>query len=198
MVAADVAFKLADAKGAPVADAVVSLVSLDAPSKISPPAVPLEIMQKDKEFIPLVTPLVVGTAVNFSNRDTVQHQVYSSSKAKNFELPLYAGAAKEPIVFDTPGVVAVGCNIHDWMLAYVVVLETPLFAKSAADGTATIAAVSPGHYRAEVWQPRLEKFATLELTVAAETAPAPIALTLALKPDRRIHRAPAAHNGGYK
>lgn len=195
--AGDVSFKITDAKGAPVADAVVSLVPLDAPAKISPPAEPLEISQKDKEFIPLVTPIVVGTPVNFSNRDVVEHQVYSLSPAKKFELPLYKPGKDNTVVFDRPGVVSVGCNIHDSMLAYVVVLETPWFAKTGADGAARLGEVPLGRYRAEVWQPRLAKIETREFTVAAGDSPA-LAFTLTLKPDRRIRRTPGAAGGGYK
>lgn len=199
--AADVAFKITDAKNQPVADAVVSLVPLAAPAKITPPTAPLEIMQHGQEFSVYVLPLVVGTAVNFPNRDTVQHHVYSLSRPKKFELPLYAGEAKAPVVFDQPGVVAIGCNIHDWMSAYVVVLETPWFAKTATNGAAAIADVPPGRYRAEVWHPRLAKTEARELTVTADATASPtspLAFTLALKPDRRIHRAPDAKGGGYK
>ena len=148
--AGSIAVRLTDAQGQPVPDAVVSFVPLDVPAKFSPPAAPLEIMQQGQEFLPHVTALVVGTAVNFPNRDTVQHHVYSLSPPKKFELPLYAGEAKAPVVFDQPGVVALGCNIHDWMSAYVVVLATPWFAKSGPDGAAAIADVPPGRYRVEV------------------------------------------------
>jgi len=192
-----VEFRLADTKGRPVADAVVSLVPLDAPAHVAPPAVPLEIMQQGQEFRPYVTALVVGTAVSFPNRDTVQHHVYSLSQPKMFELPLYAGESKQAIVFDRPGVVALGCNIHDWMAAYIVVLETPWFARTGANGTATITAVPAGRYRAEVWHPRLAKGETRPVAVAAE-ASVPFSFTLALKPDRRVHRAPGAGSGGYK
>src|SRR5258708_38913158 len=87
--AGEVSFKLTDSKGAPVADAVVSLVPLDAPAPLTPSAQPLVIAQRGQEFLPFVTPLVVGTAVSFPNRDTVQHHVYSLSKPKKIELPLY-------------------------------------------------------------------------------------------------------------
>ena len=185
--AAPVTFRLADAKGQPIADAVVSLVPLDAPAPLTPSATPVEIVQRGQEFSPYVTPLVVGSAVSFPNRDTVQHHVYSLSRPKKFELPLYAGEAKAPVVFDQPGVVALGCNIHDWMSAYVVVLGTPWFAKTGPDGTAAIAGVPDGRYRAEVWHPRLAKIETRECTVAGG-AIEPLAFTLKLKADRRIHR----------
>ncbi len=197
--ATDVAFRLVDAVGAPVADAVVSLVALDAPAKISPPAEPLEIAQNGQEFSTFVTPLVVGTTVNFPNEDKVSHQVYSLSPAKKFVFPLYKPGTRGTVTFDQPGVVALGCNIHDWMRAYIVVLGTPLFGKSARDGTATITAVAPGFYRAEVWHPRLGKNETREISLAASDITARTeSFTLALKPDRRIHRSPEGSGGGYK
>lgn len=195
--AADVSFKIADANGAPVADAVVSLVPLDAPAKLTPPAEPLEIAQSGQEFSVFVTPLVVGSAVNFPNQDNCSHQVYSLSPPKKFALPLYKPGNGSTVVFDRPGVVALGCNIHDWMLAYVVVLETPFFAKTATDGSAIVAA-PPGRYRADVWHPRLAKTETREVTVAAGAAVPAQGFTLALKPDRRIRRAPESGAGGYK
>ena len=84
--------------------------------------------QRDKQFIPYVTALQVGTSVWFANTDKIRHHVYSFSPAKKFELPLYAGVPAEPVVFDQPGFVTLGCNIHDWMIAYVAVLTTPYFA----------------------------------------------------------------------
>ena len=194
---AEVAFKFIDQKNQPVADAVVSLLPLDAAAKSVAPAEAAVISQQKQEFIPYVTAVQVGSAVHFPNRDTVKHQVYSSSKIKKFELPLYVGEAKEPIVFDRPGVIAVGCNIHDWMLAYVVVLDTPWFAKSAADGAASIGRAPPGRYRVEIWQPRLDKPVTREITVTEGPA-APTAVTLELGRDRRIRRTPDAKGGGYK
>lgn len=83
-------------------------------------------------------PVYVGTRVTFPNRDNIRHHVYSFSSAKKFELPLYIGTPAAPVVFDKPGVVALGCNIHDWMLAYIYVLTTPHFAKTAADGKARL------------------------------------------------------------
>ncbi len=196
-VAASVDFKLVDARGHPVPDAVVSLVPLDpaAPATAASRR-PVEIEQVKQEFLPYVTPVLVGTTVSFPNRDTEQHHVYSLSDAKKFEFPLYKPGMAEKVVFDRPGVVAIGCNVHDWMIAYVVVLETPLFAKSDDDGAARVADVPPGHYRAEVWQPRLDKPATREVTIAADS-PAPLAFTLPLKRDLRIHR-PVESGGGYK
>ncbi len=179
----------------PVADAVVSLVPLDAPAPVRAPAEAV-VAQEDKEFDPYVTPVVVGTRVKFPNRDTVQHHIYSLSKPKRFEKPLYASGAAESVLFDQPGVVALGCNIHDWMVAYVVVVATPWFAKTSADGSARLAGAPPGRYRLEVWHPRLTRPVLREITLAAGH-PAAETVPLALKPDRRIRRAPETRTGAY-
>jgi plastocyanin len=189
LAAADVACKLTDQKGAPVADAVVSLQRLDTPEPtVAPAGTTAEIIQQNKEFIPYVTAVQVGTTMHFPNRDKVQHHVYSLSKAKPFELPLYSGEAKRVILFDQPGVVTIGCNIHDWMIAYVVVLPTPHFAKSGADGAAALT-VPAGRYHLEIWQPRLSQPLTQEITVT-DAAPTSLAFPLVLKPDHRIPRPP--------
>jgi plastocyanin len=201
--AGPVDFKLVDTKGRPVADAIVSLVPLDAPTRaatapdLAAPHGPVEIEQVRQEFLPYVTPVLAGTTVSFPNRDTEQHHVYSLSDAKKFEFPLYNPGRAEKIVFDRPGVVAIGCNVHDWMIAYVVVLDTPWFARSGADGTARVAGVPPGRYRAEVWQPRLENPETREINVADDT-PATLTFTLPLKRDLRIRRPVEPGRGGYK
>jgi plastocyanin len=195
--AAGIACKLTDQKGAPVADAVVSLTRLDAAEpSTAPNGTTAEISQQNREFIPYVTAVQTGTTVHFPNRDNVQHHVYSLSKAKKFELPLYSGEAERSIMFDQPGIVTIGCNIHDWMIAYVLVLTTPHFTKTGSDGAA-ILSVPPGRYRLEIWHPRLAQPLGQEMVVT-EAGPAPLAFTLALKPDRRIRRAPDAADGGYR
>ncbi len=93
--------------------------------------------QVDKTFVPGLLPIVVGTKVRFPNHDQIQHHVYSFSRTKTFELPLYKGEDAAPVLFDKVGVVKVGCNIHDWMSAIILVLPTPWFARTGADGTFT-------------------------------------------------------------
>ena len=185
---------LRDQSARPVADAVVSLHPLDAPPpEPAGPAV-VEVAQLDRQYQPFVTPVRVGTVVEFPNRDNIQHHLYSLSKAKRFEKPLYDGGSRERVEFDQPGVVTLGCNIHDWMIAYVVVLPTPWFAKSGADGRATVVDAPGGRYRVEVWHPRLGTPVTRELTlVDASTAE----FTLTLKPERRLRRAPDSGGRGY-
>lgn len=171
--------------GQPVADAAVVLEPL-APSRLRPGA-KATIEQRGKEFIPYVTVVQAGTAVEFPNNDTIRHHVYSFSAPKRFEIKLYAGKPGQPVVFDKPGEVVIGCNIHDWMEAYVLVVESPYFAKTTADGRALIANVPPGRYRLQLWHP-LQKAqqAARELEIAAE--PAPLKLVMDVKARERKPR----------
>ena len=180
-----------DERGKPVIDAVVSLTA--SGTATPPPRAAGAVMdQQNKEFVPLVLPVTVGTPVTFPNRDNIRHHVYSFSSPKKFELPLYSGTPAAPVVFDKPGSVVLGCNIHDWMVGHVYVLSTPYFAKTGEDGRARVADVAPGTYVARVWHPRLkadtDKTATPVTVSAGE--PARITFTVDLKPDRRPIRRP--------
>jgi plastocyanin len=150
--AAQVTVAVRDAQGAAIQDAVVWLDSSPARAGKSA-AKPAEIGQVSREFDPFVTVVGTGTRVVFPNHDKVKHHVYSFSPAKSFEIQLYSGTPTEPIVFDKAGVVVIGCNIHDWMLAYVVVLDSPWFAKSDADGRAQLSKLPAGRYALHVWHP---------------------------------------------
>jgi hypothetical protein len=107
--------------------------------------------------------------VTFPNRDGIAHHVYSFSRAKTFEIPLYRGVTPEPVVFDNPGVVPLGCNIHDWMLGYVVVVEAPRFAQLTA-GDVRFEDVPPGTYQVSFWHPALGNgpWPSWEIEVGAE------------------------------
>lgn len=184
-----------EAKGTPVADAVVSLIPLDSAAP-APGASTGEIAQQTQEFQPYVTVVQAGTKVVFPNRDTVQHHVYSLSKPKKFELPLYNPGQKESLVFESTGLVTLGCNIHDWMIAYLLVVPTPYFAKTDEQGRAMVAAPA-GRYRLEIWHPRLPAPLVQEINLSAGETPTRD-LSLTLKPDRRIRRGGATKTGGYR
>jgi len=193
--AAEFSTQVTSSKGGPVPDAVVSLVPLDSPAPEVAPTATAEIAQEGQEFLPYVTVVQAGTRVVFPNHDTVQHHVYSLSKAKKFELPLYNPGQNESVVFDMAGLVTVGCNIHDWMISHLVVVPTPWFAKSDAAGVAAISA-PPGRYRLELWHPRLAAPLTKDV-VLADGTPARETFTLVLKADRRVRRAAPGKTGGY-
>ena len=140
--------------GQPLSDAVVFLDSREARAAVRP-GNNTDIGQADKRFVPEVTVVPVGTSVSFPNRDTVRHHVYSFSPAKKFEIKLYVGTPASPVVFDRAGIAVLGCNIHDQMAAWVLVVETPWYAKTGADGRATLQQVPPGSYRLRAWHPSL-------------------------------------------
>src|SRR5215212_10343893 len=109
--------------------------------------------QKNRMFIPHVLAVQTGTAVRFPNNDDVRHHVYSFSPAKTFQLPLYKGTPSSPEVFDRAGVATLGCNIHDQMSAFIVVVDTPYFEKTGGSGRAMLRDVEPGRYAVHVWYP---------------------------------------------
>jgi plastocyanin len=149
-----VQFHVTDAAGKPLTDAVVFLESREARA-LAKPVQGAEMAQKAKQFDPTVLVVTAGSAVSFPNRDTVRHHVYSFSPSKTFELKLYSGVPANPVVFDKSGIAVLGCNIHDGMTAWVVVVETPYFARSNASGSASLPQVPPGAYRLRVWHPAL-------------------------------------------
>lgn len=198
--ASSIRVTVTDADAQAVQDAVVVAVPVD-PSIAAgahPRAESLE--QIDKEFVPRVKPVFVGSTVAFPNRDTVRHHVYSFSPAKRFELPLYAGVPAQPILFDKPGVVVLGCNIHDWMIGYIYVSESPFFAKTGAAGVATIGDLPARTFAVRVWHPRL---AGSEADTRREVSLAPgrsadLHVSVALTPETRVRRAPdTAHDAHY-
>jgi len=149
--AANLKIRVIDTNENPVQDAVVyineSLANLVDDS--------LVIDQLDKEFIPYVTAVRRGSAIDFPNNDDIRHQVYSFSKAKQFELPLYTGNPSRPVVFDKSGAVALACNIHDWMKAYVYVVDTDKFALTDNTGQGALLDLPNGEYEVLVWHPKL-------------------------------------------
>ena len=143
-----------DSAGKPLEGAVVSLVS-DAARRAVRPLPEQEISQENKQFVPAVRVVTVGTLVRFPNRDSVRHHVYSFSPAKKFEIKLYAGTPAAPVRFDQPGVAVLGCNIHDQMVGWVVVLDTPYFAQTDAQGQALLEGMPAGAHQLRAWHARL-------------------------------------------
>jgi hypothetical protein len=154
----------------------------------------------DKQFVAYVTPVYVGSRVRLlPNKDNVRHQVYSFSPAKRFDLPLYAGTDAPPVLFDKPGVVVLGCNIHDWMIGYIYVSETPFFAKTGSAGTASLEDMPSGDYLVKIWHPsmeRTEEAASRRVTLSAGI-PVNLEWQLTLKPTFRIPRVSGAASPGY-
>jgi len=149
--------EITDQDGKPVANAVVSLV-FDARTGMPGASTRLpnekHIDQRRETFVPLVTIVPRNGRVVFANSDDTTHQVYSFSATKQFEITLARGVSSTPIVFPNAGVAALGCNIHDNMIAYVFVADSPWTALTGNDGRAVIEDVPPGNYQAQVWHYR--------------------------------------------
>lgn len=153
--AGSVQVDVTEASGRPLADAVVFLDSADARKQVKPLA-GVEMAQEKRQFVPGVLVVTAGTEVLFPNRDSVRHHVYSFSPAKKFELKLYTGTPSNPVLFDKPGVVALGCNIHDQMVGWILVVDTPYYARTpAATGRVLLDNVPPGTYTLRTWHTRL-------------------------------------------
>lgn len=176
--AGDVTITLRDAAGNPVADAVI--YALPAKGTAPPPAPHARALvdQVNKEFVPRVSIVQAGTEIAFPNSDNIRHSLYSFSPAKTFATKLYSGREAAPVLFDRTGVVVLGCNIHDMMVAWVFVVDTPWFARSGPDGIATIKSVPAGEYQLSAEQPEAKLTAS---GVALRVEAAPLRETVTLK-----------------
>lgn len=165
----DVVVKMAD--GMPLPDAVVTLPGPAGAKPVFPWK--LEIAQKDKEFIPFVLIVPQGGEVAFPNLDKFRHHVYSFSKGNKFELELYGKDETRNVTFKTPGTAALGCNIHDQMVAFVRVVDTPYAAKSDEKGLAVIKNAPVGKITVSIWHPYArakDQVVLATATVSAEGA----------------------------
>jgi plastocyanin len=197
--AAELRVVVKDHHGKTVADAVVLATASDPKSALHAKPPQDAVDQVDKQFVPYVKPIFVGSKVRFPNSDNIRHQVYSFSPAKKFELPLYGGTDAPPVVFDKPGVVVLGCNIHDWMVGYIYVSDTPFYAKTAATGTASIDDMPPGDYTVRLWHPSMEhaEDTTVRRVTLSADAPTTVEWELPLKPTFRVPRVSGAGSPGY-
>ena len=153
--AAPLQVSVTDAQGRPMANVVVALEQAGLPRQAKPGSL-AQVAQRNRQFEPRLLVLQTGTAVTFPNFDKVRHHVYSYSAAKTFELKLYLGQPAEPVLFDKPGVVPLGCNIHDPMSAVLVVVDTPVFGVTDAQGQVLLER-GPGSGRLRAWHAGLAK-----------------------------------------
>lgn len=182
--ATGVAVQVQDAAGKPLPDTVVYLEPEAGFSGGKPPA-GAEIEQKGLKFLPLVTVVQTGAKINFPNNDKVRHHIYSFSPAHKFDQKLYSGQAATPQVFDKAGTVVLGCNIHDKMLAYVKIVDTPYFAKTDGAGAVRIdLPAAGGKYTVRAWHYNTVGGATPEqvLVVKAGDALTTAIFKLPMKP----------------
>jgi plastocyanin len=182
--AATLQVSVVDAHGAPVSDAVVTLSQPGTTAARQAPAT-RSIDQRNETYIPYVETFRPGDRVVFSNSDVTRHHVYSFSTARAFEFVLVPGARSPPLVLEHAGVIAVGCNIHDHMLAYLYVTDAPFLARTE-QGRAEIGNLASGEYSVKVWHPQQRHEAPVQVARLAGGAAAQVSFALSLLPDPRV------------
>jgi plastocyanin len=130
----------------------LAVVYLDGPfTKRNSPT--KQIAQKDLAFLPALLPVQVGTRIEFPNLDDTYHSVFSYSPAKRFDLGRYR-PDERPIpseVFDKPGLVTLRCDIHEHMRGLILVLDTPYYIMTDAEGRFRLRRLPSGHYTLKAW-----------------------------------------------
>jgi plastocyanin len=180
---------IADANGKPVADAVVYLEA-EGGQTLPRPQKAGEISQKGLKFIPLVTVIQTGSKIYFPNNDKVRHHIYSFSAPHKFDQKLYSGTTADPQTFDRAGTVVLGCNIHDKMIAYVRIVDTPYFGKTGAGGDVAVEAPA-GKYVLKAWHPDIVGGNAQEQAVRLSDGAASASFKIPLKPSSTDPDAPA-------
>lgn len=194
--AASITLTLTDQNNNPVEDAVVYVLTINGEHQPSNPAT-VDVDQVNEMFVPHVRATTVASLVNFPNSDHVRHHIYSFSEAKTFEVPLYSGVPMEPTLFDKPGLVTLGCNIHDHMLGYILILDTPWFAE-VRGGSGRIDNLPGGELAVEVWHPRLTTEETVQRILTLETGEdTTLTVQVELRPERMVRRAPRRGSARY-
>jgi plastocyanin len=187
--AGDVVFTVLSAKGKPVADAVVTAFPPGLKSGAIRFSWPSEMDQQHLQFDPFVLIVPVGADVSFPNRDAVRHHVYSFSPAHPFELKLYGKDETRSVRFEKAGVVALGCNIHDNMVAFIKVVDTPFAAKTDAQGKAVLRGLPAGPTPIKIWHPYLKaggnEIAGTVIAPASGEAGEQVQVDVRNAPDRR-------------
>ena len=188
-VAADLSVSVRGDDGTALADAVVVVHPAGGfgPMAAVRYSWPLTMAQQNIAFNPYVLIVPLGSTVGFPNRDKVRHHVYSFSAVKKFELKLYGQQDERTVTFDKPGIVALGCNIHDSMIGFIYVADSPFAAKTNAAGEAVIHGLPTGGAQISVWHPDMKAKAPVSQS-ASLTATTVKAMVLELRPPATRHR----------
>jgi plastocyanin len=152
---AEVDVVVVDRDGQPVPNVAVYATRTDGQNQNESRAGSAVMDQVGRQFVPHVLIVQTGTLVEFPNSDTVAHHVYSFSHPNKFRLPMYKGTAHPPVTFEHSGVVILGCNIHDHMLGYILVIDSATFTKTDANGNASLTLDKPEDYEIRIWSPRI-------------------------------------------
>ena len=193
--AADIKIQLVDKKGRGVSQAYIELLSTNGANRVKPTTATID--QVDKEFVPLVSAIPQGSTVSFPNSDNIHHQIYSFSKAKKFDLPLLGKNETKNITFEKPGIVSLGCNIHDWMLSYIYIFESEFLLQSDQNGLAAFSDIPPGEYTLRIWSPRLKSTSNVISQTVSITEGNNPTLTQELNVRKKMRKKPRLEDGEY-
>lgn len=192
--AADISAVVVSRDGRGVEQTVIVATPMNANADLIARPKPAVMDQRDLTFQPRVLVVEVGTSVDFPNNDSVSHQVYSFSAAKHFQLPLYKGERHSPVIFDQPGLVVLGCNIHDSMVGYIYVTDAPFFGTTDKSGALRLEGLPAGDYKLTIWSPYIaDTPASLTRTVHVDgSAMTPVQVQLSrplrAQPEPKPHR----------
>jgi plastocyanin len=191
--AGELLVSVADRSGKPVPEVVITATALSArPGAKSTPPESAIMDQRNLAFVPQVLVVGLGADVQFPNNDTVSHQVYSFSPAKRFQLPLYKGAQHRPVNFDKPGLVVLGCNIHDQMVGYIYVTDAGYYGKSDAQGTLHLNNLPAGDYTLTWWSPYIADPPEKMMSTVHVAERDPVTVRVQLSRDLRARPEPGA------
>ncbi|MCM2130205.1 methylamine utilization protein [Larsenimonas rhizosphaerae] len=171
------------ASGHPLQEVVVTLMPESPVARQQGVPTTYVMSQKQQQFVPQVLVIARGDKVNFPNRDTIRHHVYSFARGNSFELKLYLDEPRPPVTFEHTGLVTVGCNIHDQMRGYIVVTDAPWFAMTDREGRITLSDLPEGKYTLTLWHEQLaankQTSQSMPMVVQGARQHEDIALTLA-------------------
>lgn len=200
--AESISIELNDSEGNPIENGVVEILLPENLQASFQGSTNVEVDQFDKEFVPHVSAVVVGNQVSFPNSDDILHHVYSFSPLNTFNIPLYGKNQQKEYsqAFDQTGVVEIGCNIHDWMLAYVYVAETSLNGITNSAGLVKLTDLPTGEFQLRIWHPRLadEDVASTRAIEVVQGQDLDLQISLQLQRDRRVRRAPSSKRSRYR
>ncbi|WND03257.1 hypothetical protein QGN29_02595 [Temperatibacter marinus] len=156
-----------------------------------------DMTQQQSLFTPFILAVQKGQKVQFPNKDPFRHHVYSFSKAKSFELRLYGEDEEKHVVFEKAGVVALGCNIHDNMLAFVYVTEDPVYQKTNAEGSTSFKGLPEGDYEMTVWHVDQKSRKPYKKMITVNKQLQALSVEITIKKRRQIQKKRNASGGIY-
>lgn len=154
--AAELMVKLVDKDNKPLENVVVYVTPKSGVEGLPKNHEQLIVGQKDKKFSPYVTVMQKGQKITFSNQDDITHHIYSVSGNNRFDFKLKAGAEVVTDDMSSTEEIAMGCNIHDWMSGYVLVVDTPYYGVSNDNGVVSLTVSQLEQYTITAWHPQLD------------------------------------------